>query len=102
MIASRALWVTRIAVVGRSCHTSSNSLLKPIGGALVERHERLVEQQQVRLGGEGAGQRHAARQAERQFLRIARQHVGDADGLGEVLEVGLGEAREPPPARYSA
>ena len=56
-------------------------LAQPIGGALVERDERLVEQQQVGLGGEGAGKRHAARQAERQFLRVARQHVGDADRL---------------------
>ena len=80
-------------MVGRSCQTSSKSCLKPIGGPLVERHERLVEQQQVRLGGEGAGQRHAARQAERQLLRIARQHVGNADGLGEPLEVGSRETR---------
>ena len=64
---------------------------QPVGGPLVERHERLVEQQQVGLGGEGAGERHAARQAERQLLRIARQHVGDADGLGEPLEIVCGE-----------
>ena len=91
MIASRALWVTRIAVVGRCLPDLEQEPPQAVGRALVERHERLIEQQQVRLGGEGAGERHAARQAERQFLRIARQHVGDADRLGEPFEVVLRE-----------
>ena len=90
-MASRALWVTKMAVVGLACHTSSNSRLQPVGGALVERHERLVEQEEVGLGGKGAGQRHASGQAERQLLRVARQHVGDADRLGQPLEVLLGK-----------
>ena len=67
-------------------------LPQSIRGPLVERDEGLVQQQQVRLGGEGAGKCHAACQAQRQFLRIARQLVGDADGLRQMLEVGFGEA----------
>ncbi len=64
-------------------------LAQSIGGPLVERDERLIEQKQVWLGGEGAGERHAARQPERQLLRVARQHVGDAEGLSQPFEIGL-------------
>ncbi len=68
---------------------------QPVGGALVERDERLVEQQEIGLGGEGACQRHAPGKPERQFLRIARQHVGDADGLGQPT-------RDRPPMKSGA
>ena len=64
---------------------------EPVGGPLVERHEWLVEQQQVWLGGKGAGQRHASGEPERQLLRVARQHVGDTDRLGQPLEILRGE-----------
>ena len=64
-----------------------------VGGALIERHERLVQQQEVRPRGEGARQGHPAREPERQLPWIARQHVGDADRGSEAIEVGPRVAR---------
>ena len=64
-------------------------MAQAVGGALIERDEGLVEQQQVGMRREGAGQGHAARKPKRQLLRVARQHVGDADRRGETLELGV-------------
>ena len=77
-------------------------LAQTVGGALVERDEGLVQQQEIGLGGEGAGERHAAREPEREFLGIARQHVGDADGVRQSLQILGPETRRRRPARCSA
>ena len=66
---------------------------QPVGGALVERNERLVKQEKVGLGGKGPRKRHAAREPKRQLLRIARQHVGNADGVSEAIEILSREIR---------
>ena len=45
-------------------------LAQPCRKRVIERHERLVEQQQIGLDREGARQRHAARQPERKLAGI--------------------------------
>ena len=77
-------------------------LAQAVGGALVERDEGLVQQQEIGLGGEGAGERHPAREPERELLGIARQHVGDANGLREVAPDPRGRSQAGRQARYSA
>ena len=64
-----------------------------VGRAFVERHERFVQQKQVRLGREGPRQGGAASKAERKLLRVARQHLRHPHGLGEIFEIVAGKSR---------
>ncbi len=56
----------------------------------VQVRERLVEEQQLRAGGEGAGQRHALLLAPGKLVRVLRPRAGQADHRKQL--------RGPPPA----
>ena len=55
----------------------------------VERAERLVEQQHLRLDGQRAGERHALALAARELRRVALAEVAEADELEQLLDLGL-------------
>ena len=85
--ASRTLWVTISTVTGLDCQSSMRSSPQPVGGRLVERDERLVEQQDLRLDRKGARQRRAPRHAERQLGGIAVAEAGQLDGVEDRSQV---------------
>jgi hypothetical protein len=62
---------------------------QPLRGRLVQRHERLVHQQQRRLDDEGAGERDPARHAERQPGREHRAHVAEAHLAQPLGDLGI-------------
>ena len=65
-------------------------LLQALRERRVQRDERLVEHQEIGLDREGARQRHAARQAERQFAREMVAVLGKAERGEQRVEVGVG------------
>ena len=64
----------------------------PLAGHLVEGPERLVHEQDRRVDGERAGDRHALLHAARQLPRVVAGEVGQLDEA-EVLDRALGRAR---------
>ena len=68
-IASSTSCVTRSVVTGRLLTNSASSSRRRAAERIVERHERLVEQQQIGLDRKRARQRHAPRQSKREFAR---------------------------------
>ena len=89
VIASSWSWVTITKVSpSRRCSSISSNWVSS-RSLLVERRQRLVEQQHVRALGERAGQRHALALAAGELMRLARaeaveldqrQHLVDARG----------------------
>ena len=73
------------------------------GGVDVQRGERLVEQQKIGIGGEGAGQCHPLLLTARHLRGPARLQRGDVDGgeqrPGPLLGLRLGHAVRPRPER---
>ena len=67
---SNTLWVTKITVQRWRCHSAQQILVEPEARDLVERGERLVEQQELRLGDERARDRDAHLHPARQLARI--------------------------------
>ena len=52
----------------------------------VERAERLVEQQHLRLDGERAGERHPLALAARELVRVALAEVREPDEVQQLLD----------------
>ncbi len=64
--------------------------------AAVERGHRLVEQQQARPGGEGAGERDALPLAAGEGVRLAGGEVAEVDEVQQLGDAALGRARSVP------
>ena len=79
--ASTIEWVTNSTVMPRSRQSSMELLVELLAGDLVERRERLVEQQQVGLGHQRARERGAHAHAARKLGGIAAGGVAEADLL---------------------
>ena len=83
-------------------------VVEPLPGDLVQRPERLVEQEQLRLQGEGAGQRHPHPHAARQGQRMVAGEVVQADqgerlgGPAAPLGAGPGRAARRTAPRWPA
>ena len=90
--ASRRLWVTIKAVVGRADHTVNKQMAQPLGGLFVERDEGFVQEKDRRFGGEGPGERCPAGKAERKLRREERAHAGEAETVEQPVEVGIPQA----------
>ena len=63
--------------------------LHVLAGHLVERAERLVHQQQLRVGREGSGDRDALLHAARQLPRHVPRELGELDELEHLVGTGL-------------
>ena len=61
---------------------------QPPTGDAVQRRERLVQQQQVGAGDQGAGQRHPHGHAARKLARTRRQAIAQADGGQGLVRAG--------------
>ena len=68
-----------------------------LGERRIERDERLVEHQQIGLDREGARQRDAARQAERQLAREMAAMGGEPERREQRVEIGVGRLRRAEP-----
>ena len=88
-------------MVGRcSSHSRSRSSLSAEAGDLVERRERLVEQQQFGAGDQRPGDRHAHPHAARQLMRIGPFEPGEPDRAQRRRDpVALGSERTRPAIR---
>ena len=80
-MASSMSCVTSKVVTGLRATSSTSAWPSCAASACVQRHERLVEQQQIGLDGEGPRQRHAAREAERKLAGIVLAMRGEASDL---------------------
>ena len=98
-----------ITTVFFSCdQISSISTLQLGARERVERRQRLVEQQHLRVHGERARHRHALAHAAGQFRRLAVAGVRQADHLDVAVDARLrvrfagcaGRTQRRPPARY--
>ena len=76
-MASPRSWVTSTVVVRSSRRMRPRSSIRPSRVGLIERGERLVEQEQLRLDHEGAGQRRALRLPAGERARPAPGEVRD-------------------------
>ena len=77
--ASGIEWVTKITVVPVLGADAQQLGLHVLAGHLVERAERLVHQQQRRVGSEGAGDRDALLHATRELPRHVAGELGQLD-----------------------
>ena len=71
VIASSWSWVTMTKVVAGALLNAHQLELGLLAQLLVERAERLVEQHDLRLLGDGAGERDALLLAARELMRLA-------------------------------
>ena len=77
--ASESEWVTKTTVMPRVDPERAQLLVEPLSSELVERGERLVEQEQLRLGDERPRDRDAHAHASRELVGIAPHCVGELD-----------------------
>ena len=77
MIASSALWVMNNTVLLRLLPDAQQLVAHGLARVRVERRERLVHQQHVRLGDQRAGEVHPLSHSARQLVRIV---------VGEILQ----------------
>ena len=91
------LWVTINVVTCRLVTRAASSSLQVLGERRVERHEGLVEHQEIGLDREGARECDAARLAERQFAREMMAMGGEAQRPEQDVKVGVGRFRRPQP-----
>ena len=95
-MASGMQCVTSTMVVPVRCQRSSSSALKRSRVKRIERAERLVEQQDLRLAHERARDRGALAHAARQLVRVGVGERGHADQLEQsaraVAALGTGDA----------
>ena len=70
-------------------------VLQRLAGLRVERGERLVHQQHVRLVGEAAGDRDALLHAAGQLVRVAVGEAGEADELEHLAGAARARLRRP-------
>ena len=82
--ASSRSWVTKTVVTPGLAAAPPKLVQQRLAGRLVEGAERLVQQQHLRLQGEGARQARALRLAARDRERGALRQMGDAEPLHPV------------------
>ena len=78
-------------------HQCGELVAQALGERVVERHEGLVEHQEVGLDREGAGERDAARLAERQLAGIVVAVRGEAERREQRVEIGVSRLRRAEP-----
>ncbi len=84
---SASAWscVTSSALVPAARRMPRHLLAQRVAQPGVERRERLVEQHDLGVGGQGAGERDALALAARQLVRVVAGPVGQADELEALL-----------------
>ena len=83
--ASRTLWVTN-TTVGRGPARARRARRGGVAGHRVEGAERLVHQQQLRVLGEGPGERAALAHAARQLVRALAREAVEVHGGEELVD----------------
>ena len=85
-IASSWSWVTKIVVTWTSSCRRRSQRAQLLAHARVERAERLVEQQHLRLDRERAGERHALALAAGELRRVAVAEVREPDEIQQLVD----------------
>jgi hypothetical protein len=96
--ASSRSWLTKMMVRLSLSASFQQLVLQPGADQRIERRERLVHQQDRRVGGKGAGQAHALLHAARQLAHLAVGPVRQADQLQLLGDLGARSARGMPPS----
>ena len=101
-MASARSWVTSNAAVGRARQMFSSSFAAARGHRRVERDERFVQQHELRLDREGAGDRHAPRHAKRQRTTGTRRGMAPDRACAAARRQAAGLRSAGPASRFCA